>query len=407
MYLPLRIAWRYLFAKKSHNVINLISAISALGMATGTAALIVILSVYNGFDSLVRTSLGSVEPDLLILPSKGKFFSPDERKFLEIASDPAVKTACAILQDNVYLSHEGKGSIALAKGVDSLYETSSPLRERLVDGKFQFHKGDVPQAVAGAGLAWTLDLNPRFLSPLFVYYPDRQGRFSPSNPSASMRSAKVWTGGIVSVSTDVDAGLLLLPMETMRELTGETERISGLELRLNDPGDASRLRKLWSAELSPEFKILDRARQNESLYKMMRTEKAAVYLILVFVLIIIAFNIFGSLSMLIIEKKEDISTLSALGATKEMTDRIFVLEGWLISLCGMAAGLIAGCLVVWLQQHFGLVKMPGSFALTAYPVIIKAADIIITATSVAVIGYIIAFLPVLRREKSPWEACSR
>ena len=406
MRLPLFIACRYLFAKKSHNVINIISAISAVGMAVGTAALVVILSVYNGFDSLVRTSVSRIEPDILIVPDTGKVFLPAGPVFDRIAEEPAVASVSGILQENVYVSYDGRNGIARAKGVDRAYEEEAPLAPAIVDGTFELHRGTVPEAVAGAGLAWRMGFNPRFLTGIEIWFPARDRPFSLSNPAASLESIKVWPAGIFSVSNDIDNNLLILPIGSMRELLGYAEEVSALEIRTAEGTSAREVKRLirsLSEELGPGFRVLDRYRQNESLYKMMRYEKAAVFLILLFVLIIIAFNIFGSLSMLIIEKKEDIGTLRSLGATDLLIRRIFILEGWMISLLGMAAGLVLGLVLVFLQHRFGFVQMPGTFLAAAYPVVLKVPDIMITATSVAVIGYLIALLPV-RRRTDPFSA---
>ena len=399
MHLPLFIARRYLFAKKSHNVINIISAISAIGMAVGTAALIVILSVYNGFDGLVRDTLSHVEPDLLIVPDSGKVFLPDASAMDRIRWQPAVRSAEAVLQDNVYLSYDGHNGIARAKGVGPEYEADNPLTACIVDGENALHRGDVPLALVGSGLAYRMGISPRFVQGIEVWFPARDRTFSAANPAASLQSIKVWPGGLFSVNTDIDNNLIVLPLDKMRELLGYDQEVSGIEIRMRETAsraDLRRLKKELTQQLGPGVRILDRFQQNESLYKMMRYEKAAVFLILIFVLIIIGFNIFGSLSMLIIEKTGDIGTLRSMGAEDRLIRRIFVLEGWLISLLGLAAGLVTGIAVVWLQQRLGLVRMPGSFLASAYPVILKPADIAITATSVAVIGYLIALLPVLR-----------
>lgn len=401
MHLPLFIARRYLFAKKSHNVINIISAISAIGMAVGTAALVVILSVYNGFDSLVRSSLSHVEPDVLVVPDSGKVFIPEGAAFGWIQDHPSVHTVSSILQENVYLSYDGRNGIARAKGVDKVFEEENPLADCIVDGETALWYGSVPKALAGIGLAYRMGINPRFIPAIEVYFPARDRAFSAANPAASLKSVKVWPAGIFSVNTDIDNNLIVLPIDKMRELLGYTDEVSGIEIRLKEDTSAKDLRRFikdLSGQLGAGYRVLDRFRQNESLYKMMRYEKAAVYLILIFVLIIIGFNIFGSLSMLIIEKKEDIGTLRSMGAEDKLIRRIFILEGWLISLLGLAAGLVIGLAVVWVQRRFGLVGMPGNFMVSAYPVILKPLDIVITATSVAVIGYIIALLPVRRSE---------
>ena len=390
------IAKRYIFAKKSHNVINIISAISAIGMAIGTAALIIIMSVYNGFDSLIRSMMGNVEPDLLITPVSGKVFVPEGEVYDWIYDQEAVASMSCVLQEQVFINYDGKQGLAKAKGVDWIYEEETPLREHLVEGEFRLHKGDIPLAAVGASLAYELGLSPRFLAPVEVYFPARDRKISTSNPFASLESIKVWPSCTFAVNADVDSELMILPIEKMRELLEYDDEVSAIELRLTTgtgEKEAARLQEEICARLGSGFNVKDRFQQNESLYKMMKYEKAAIYMILLFVIIIIAFNIFGSLSMLIIEKKSDIETLRSLGAQDSLIRRIFVLEGWLISLIGMGAGLVVGIAFALMQQHFGFIKMPGHFTVQAYPIIISFSDILLTIAGVAVIGYIIAMLP--------------
>ena len=393
------IAGRYLFAKKSHNVINIISAISAIGMAIGTAALIIILSVYNGFDSLIRSMLSNVEPDLLITPSTGKVFVPEGETFDWLYFHPDVKNMCGVLQEQVFINYDGQQGLAKAKGVDWIYEDETPLKEHIREGEFRLHRGDVPMAAVGSGLAYSMGISPRFVSAIEIYYPSRTRKLSMANPLTSIEAVKVWPSSIFSINNDVDAELIILPIDKMRELLEYKDEVSEVEIRLVEGTSAKEIRKLQkeiSERLGPEFKVKDRFQQNESLYKMMKYEKAAIYMILIFVIIIIAFNIFGSLSMLIIEKRPDIGTLRSMGAQEGLIKRIFILEGWFISLAGMAAGLLVGTGFALLQQHFGFIKMPGHFVVQAYPVILSWSDIFLTAVGVAAIGYLIALLPVHR-----------
>lgn len=399
MHLPLFIARRYLFAKKSHNVINIISAISAVGMAIGTAALIIILSIYNGFDELVKSTLSNVEPDILITPAKGKVFIPEGEAFDRIKANPMIGEYDLILQENVFVDYDGHQGIAKAKGVDSAFEAESPLAEHITNGEFSLHKGQLPQMVVGAGLAYKMGMNPAFLASAELYFPIRDRNFSLANPAASIETVRMRPSGIFSVNQQIDDDLMIVPIEEMRKLLGYEEEVSGVEIRLSEGSTAKDIRsaiKHIQKELGPEFKVLDRFRQNPSLYKMMRYEKAAIYLILIFVIIIIALNIFGSITMLIIEKKDDIETYRSLGATDKMLRRTFTLEGWLISLLGLAAGLVVGIGFSLAQQHFGFIKMPGSFLVNAYPVILQWQDVLATIAGVALIGYIIALLPVRR-----------
>ena len=399
MHLPLFIARRYLFAKKSHNVINIISAISAVGMAIGTAALIIILSIYNGFDELVKSTLSNVEPDILITPAKGKVFVPEGEAFDRIKDNPLVGEYNLILQENVFVDYDGHQGIAKAKGVDSAFEAESPLAEHITNGEFSLHKGQLPQMVVGAGLAYKMGMNPAFLASAELYFPIRDRNFSLANPAASIETVRMRPSGIFSVNQQIDDDLMIVPIEEMRKLLGYEEEVSGVEIRLTEGSTAKDIRsaiKHIQKELGPEFKVLDRFRQNTSLYKMMRYEKAAIFLILIFVIIIIALNIFGSITMLIIEKKDDIETYRSLGATDKLLRRTFTLEGWLISLLGLAAGLVVGIGFSLAQQHFGFIKMPGSFLVNAYPVILQWQDVLATIAGVALIGYLIALLPVRR-----------
>ena len=397
MRLSVFIAKRYLFAKKSHNVINIISAISAIGMAIGTAALIIIMSVYNGFDSLIRSMMGNVEPDLMISPASGKVFVPEGETYDWIYEQQSVKNMCCVLQEQVFISYEGQQGVAVVKGVDWIYEEESPIRDHIIDGTFRLHRGDIPLAATGAGLAHSMGINPRFVSPLDIYFPSRTRKLSTANPISSIESIKVWPSSIFSINTEIDENLMIIPIEKMRELLEYDEEVSAVEIRLTEDAgqdELVRIQKEISQRLGPEFKVKDRFQQNESLYKMMKYEKAAIYMILIFIIIIISFNIFGSLSMLIIEKRADIGTLRSLGAKDRLIRNIFVLEGWMISLAGLAAGLVIGTGFSLLQQHFGFIKMPGHFIVQAYPVILSWTDILLTIAGVAVIGYVIALLPV-------------
>ena len=392
------IAGRYLFAKKSHNVINIISAISAIGMAIGTAALIIILSVYNGFDSLIRSMMSNVEPDLMITPSTGKVFVPEGEVYDWIYEQPCVLNMSCVLQEQVFISYDGKQSLAKAKGVDWVYEDESPIRDHLIEGEFKLHRGDVPLAAVGGALAYELGLSPRFLSGIEIYYPARTRKLSAANPMASVESIKVWPSCTFTLSNDIDGELMILPIEKMRELLEYDDEVSAVEIRLADGTDKKELQRLQKEitdRLGGGFEVKDRFQQNESLYKMMKYEKAAIFMILIFVIIIISFNIFGSLSMLIIEKKSDMETLRSMGAGDDLVRRIFILEGWFISLAGLAAGLLLGIGFAMLQQHLGFIKMPGHFTVQAYPIILSWTDILLTVAGVSVTGYLIAILPTI------------
>ena len=323
-------------------------------------------------------------------------YNPEGEVYDWIYEQEAVANMCCVLQEQVFINYDGKQGLAKAKGVDWVYEDESSLKEYITDGEFKLHRGDIPLAVVGSGLAYEMQINPRFLSGIEIYFPSRTRKISLANPASAIEAIKVWPAGLFSVNTDVDKELMILPIEKMQELLEYDNEVSGVEIRLTDEADTKELKRLQkeiSRQLGPDFKVKDRFQQNESLYKMMRYEKAAIYMILIFVIIIIAFNIFGSLTMLIIEKRFDIETLRSLGATDKLIKRVFVLEGWMISLAGLAGGLIVGILFSLLQQWFGFIKMPGHFVVQAYPIILSWSDVLLTAAGVASIGYLIALIP--------------
>lgn len=392
MKLPLRFAFRYLFARKQYSVINLISGIGVAGMAIGTAALVVILSVFNGFNKIVNESISDAKADIKIVPASGKVFVPDSSAFAPALADERVIRLSSVLEDQVFVSYEGRQSLARARGIDEAAIEESPLKNHLTDGKWKFVEGGRIFAVAGATLAYSIGASPRFVQPLEIWYPSRTKAVSLANPSASLRSAKASLAGVFSVSADIDARLILVPIGLMRDVLEYENEVSSIEI-WTAPGTGGAVKKDLQEQLGPSFKVLDRAQQDESLYRMIHYEKLAIYLILIFVVILIAFNVYSSLSMLTVEKEEDRGTLRALGAPDSMVRSIFLWEGWLVSLLGMAIGLVIGIIIVFLQHRFGIVPMPGNFIVSAYPVVLKASDIFWTVVGVAGIGFIMALIP--------------
>lgn len=402
MRLSLSIAFRYLFAKKSHNVINIISAISAAGMAVGAAALIIILSVYNGFDRIVEESFSDVNPDILVRPSTGKFFIPEEAPFEKVLGDKRVLNVSSVLEDNALCSYDGRQAVALVKGVDEVYEEESPVRERVIEGEWELRRIELKKASVGAGLAYRLGLSPHFRAHLELYYPDREGNIDMANPLSSVESISMRPSSVFTVNQEVDQTLVIIPIESMRQLLGFEEEISAVEIRLVEGAgkkDVNQIKTALKKSLGEGFDVLDRYEQNPSVYRMMRFEKLAIFLILAFITIIIAFNVYSSLSMLVIEKKDDIATLRSLGASDGLIHRIFIFEGWLITLLGMALGLTVGIILVALQMKTGFVKMPGNYLIPSYPAVLKLADVVITAGCVAVIGYITALIPASKTSR--------
>lgn len=385
------IALRYLFAKKSHNVINVISAISAAGMAIGTAALILILSIYNGFDRVIEANMSDLDPDILISSAVGKRFVPEGEAFDAIFENPAFSSVSEVIEEQVFIMYGSSQGLAVAKGVDSRFAEASPLAAHVVSGEFSLYKGDRPQACVGASLAREMGINPRFLERLDIYCPRTNSGSPLMGLYGSFGSVGAGVSSLFSINTEVDSRYIIVPIGLMRELLGDETGVTGIEIRTDSPVDKKTLRSLQES-LGPDFVVADRYAQRPAIYKMMRYEKLAIYLILLFVVIIVAFNIFGSLSMLRIEKTEDVATLHAMGATESFTQRIFVLEGWLVSLLGLVCGLVAGVVAALLQQHFGLVKMPGNFLIQSYPCVLEWGDVLLTVAGVALTGFLISLL---------------
>lgn len=390
MNLPFYIAKRYLFAKKSHNVINVISAISAIGLAIGTAALVLIMSIYNGFDGIIRDNLSAASADVKIVPAQGKSFIPEGPGFDWLREQQNCEIF-EVVEENVFLSYDSRQAVAKIKGVEQSYLNGSDLKKRVTEGNLSLMFGELPQCIIGAGLSYALCAHPRFSEKITVYFPKRGENISMADPMSSLRSVELFPGGVVNVDAETDKSLMIAPLSVVRELVGYEKEVSALEVK----GSLSTGK--IASHLGPDFQVLDRYSQNSDLFRVMRYEKLAIFLILIFVIILIAFNVFGSLSMLIIEKEDDMETLKAMGADDSLVRRIFVLEGWLISLSGLVSGLVIGLVLTLVQQYAGIVKMPGNFLVEAYPVVLKPLDVLLSVLGVALVGYLVAIAATASR----------
>ena len=398
MNLPLFVAKRYLFAKKSHNVINIISLISAVGIAIGTTALVVVLSVYNGFEGLVKGIYSTYEADLVIEPARGKFFTPEGEGFDAVLGDPRVESVSEVLEENVFLTYAGRQSVAVLKGVDSVYLSKPHLDESVVEGEFALKVKGVDHAVVGRGLARELGLRPHFLDALEVYYPRRDADdiLLMMNPMASLSKEILFPSGVVKGDQNVEKSHLFVSIEKARSLLDCSGEVSSLEIIIREGEDVDAVQAKFEEALGEGYMVKNRYQQNETIYKMMTYEKVAIYMILLFIIIVVSCNVFGSLTMLIIEKTDDIHTLESMGASHKLIRNIFALEGWLITFLGMICGVVLGVILCWIQQYFGVIKMPGSFIVNSYPVVVNWIDIVITVVGVSLVGFIITALPAWR-----------
>lgn len=397
MQLALSIARRYLFSKKSTRAINIISLITATAMAVGTAALIIVMSVFNGFEDLIKSLYKVFYPDVLILPAEGKFFSPDENLENILKNTPGIVSYSAVLQENVLAEHNGQQYIATVKGVDSNYlKVASDLKDYLYQGALDFGDREVAYAVMGIGVAYALGINVNQPTvPLTLYMP-RKDKKSLSDVANAFRRKDVIPGATFAVQQDFDAQLILLPLDAVFELMGDEKSISAIEIK-TQKGQEDKVRDAIAQSLAQSFTVKNRYQQNETLYKVMQTEKWVVFALLSFIMLIAAFNIIGSLSMLVLEKQKDISTLMALGASKSLIQKIFVLEGMMMSLLGAGTGMLISLIVCMVQQYIGVIKMPGeSFVIQYYPVKVMWQDFLLIFLIVFVISAAMSWIPAKR-----------
>jgi lipoprotein-releasing system permease protein len=389
------IAKRYLFSKKKTNLINIISAISAAGMAVGTMGLIIGLSCFNGFDSLIKSLFSSFDADLKITLVEGKSFCADNQLFNDIRKEKDVLFFSEVVEDNALLRYENRQVLATVKGVSDDYSKMTGLDSMITDGKFKLREEDKQFAVLGQGVAYFLSVGLNLMNPIDIYVPQK-GRKAGSSIEGAFNQGFIYPSGVFSVQQEIDTKYIIVPISFARELFEMSGKVNSVELKLREGADKQKIQEDISAKLGSRFVVKNRYQQHDYLYKTMQGEKYAIYLILILILIIASFNIVGSLTMLIIDKKEDISILQSMGADKVLIRNIFLFEGWSVSLVGAVVGTILGIAVCQAQITFGLVKLQGggSFIIDAYPIDIIPHDILLIFLSVILIGFLAAWLPV-------------
>lgn len=388
------VARRYLFSKKSHNIINIISAISLVGVMVCTMALIIVLSVFNGFDSLIKSMFSNFDPDIKITPAQGKVFDPQTDTLRQISQLSYVDCVCETLEENVLLEYDKHMQPATLKGVSEQYSRLTGIDTTIISGEFVLDNGHRQMAVLGAGLAYYLSVNVNFISSIRIYVPKRNGRIS-MNPERAFSNSYIFPSGIFAIQQEIDNRYMLVPIDFARNLLDYSTQVSALELKLKPGTDRDRARDEISAMVGGDYVVRTQYQQHEMLYKVMKSEKFAIFLILTFILIIGSFNMIGSLSMLIIDKKNDIATLNSLGFDRKGIQRIFIYEGWIISIGGAILGLLLGLLVCWLQQTYGFLKLDsmGTFVVSNYPVKIIWTDLLLALATVVVIGLVASWYP--------------
>jgi lipoprotein-releasing system permease protein len=395
MKLSLYIAKRYLFAKKSRNAINIISAVSVAGVAVGTMALIIILSVFNGLERMVSQIFNTFDPDIKITAAIGKTFIPDTARLKLLANVSGLSCYSLTIEENALLKYGSRQTIATIKGIDESYAMVSNIDSSMFEGEFRLRndKGR-PYAIPGLGIATYLGIRVSFITPLEILYPRKSGGTSISAEN-SLNQKYIFPSGIFQVEKEYDSKYVYIPIDLARELTETDKGVTTIEIKFKQNADPRAVQKNIVKIFGKGFNVQNRYEQQAIFYKVMRSERLAIFFILTLILVIASFNIIGSLTMLIIEKERDIEILKSLGADNNLIRKIFIFEGWLISIIGALSGIILGFIVCWLQQRYGLVKLNSqSLIMNSYPVVMKLKDFIIVPVTVLLIGYWAAWYPV-------------
>lgn len=397
---PFFIARRYLFSKKKTHAINVISLISVIGVAVATTALVVVMSVFNGFQDLVASFFTNFDPQIKVVPVMGKTAPANDPVLTKIRRLPQVEVATETLQDMAMAVYNGHQAMVTIKGVDDNFADLTHITEILYgDGHFELHTANLDFGTPGIRLSAQLGTGARWDNYLRVYAPRRQGQLDLSNPQDGFVVDSLLSSGVVFAvnQSKYDKNYILTSLSFARRLFDEPGKITALELRLKPGSDFDAVKSKMKDIAGDKYKVLDRYEQQQDTFKIMNIEKLMAYLFLTFILVVACFNIIGSLSMLIIDKKDDVVTLRNLGATDHDITRIFMLEGRLITIKGAILGIAIGLLLCLLQQQFGFVRMgnaDGTFIINAYPVSVHYTDVLIIFVTVIVAGWLAVWYPV-------------
>lgn len=414
MNLSLHIARRYLFAKKSHNAINVISMISVFGIALATAALVCVLSVFNGFTGVVSQTFSSFDPELQITPASGKVFDPNSPQMEEVKKIAEIAFISESLEENALLKNGDRQEPIILKGVSKKFENLADIDKLIIDGRFllredtsgaveasgadSLQEWHIDNGVVGAGLAMFLGVRANFVNPVEVYVPKRNVRVNPANPSTAFDRSDVFISGVFALNqAKYDDQMMIVSIDLARELLRYETEVSSIDIKLKDAAEVDRVQAKIKSVLGENYLVKNRFEQQEDLFRMVSIEKWVTFLILAIILVIAVFNIVGSLTILIIEKNEDIRILKNLGADNKLILKVFLFEGGLITFVGTIAGIILGLIICLLQQYFGLLQLgstPGTFVMDAYPVVVELLDVLLIFVTVSMIGLLAVTYPV-------------
>ena len=400
MNFPFYIARRYLFSKKSTHVINLISGISAVGVAVATMALVVTLSVFNGFHDLVASFLTAFDPQIEVVPAQGKTAPADDPVLQRIRTLPEVDVATECVEDQALAVYDGKQAMVTVKGVDDNFNQLTHINDIVYgDGEFSLHAANLEYGTVGIRLADKLGMSASWDGFMNIYAPRREGQLDMMNPTEGFVEDSLISPGVVFMVRNgkYDGNYILTSIGFARRLFDRQGMLSQLEIRLKPGSDLDAVKAEMKEIVGKKYRVMDRMEQQADTFKIMKIEKFIAYIFLTFILAVACFNIIGSLSMLIIDKKNDVVTLRNMGATDKQITRIFLFEGRMISVIGAVAGILIGLLLCWLQQEYGLVALgrsSGSFVVDAYPVSVHPEDIAIVFLTVIAVGFVSVWYPV-------------
>ncbi len=395
MNFPLLVARRYLFAKRSTNAINIITGISVLGVAIGTAALILVLSVFNGFEDLLSGLFGYFNPEVKVVPAKGKTFVPDSAQLVQLRGLPGVWRVSESIEETAMFQQGDAVYFGVMKGVDSLFAKVTGLDSTVVEGSYRLQEEDRNCAVIGVELASKLGVNVHNpIAFLRVFMPTDQSEGALSNP---YKARLLYPAGVFAIQQEYDNQYILSNIEFVRELLEAPDgAVSALEIKCASGANMREVKKRVQALMGPDFTVKDRYEQNEAFFKVMQLEKWMGYAITSLMLILMAFNTIGALWMIVLDKQKDISTLKSLGATDGLVRRIFLLEGLLLTLLGMGIGMVLAVILYFIQKYYGLITIPEGFLVNTYPIAMRPSDFIPVTVTVLGIGLLAALAPARR-----------
>ena len=392
------IALRYLFSKKSHNAINVVSLVSVAGIAIASMALVCTLSVYNGFNDLIGSLFSAFDPDIKVALVKGKTFTLSSEFEKELREMEGIELISPVIEGNALVKYNDRQVAAIVKGVSDNYEQATKIDDIIFDGTFALKDEIVDYANFGLGLASSLGIKAGFVYPLEIYVPRRNATVNLLNPTASFSIESAYIGAVFATNQQVyDDHYMIVSIDLTRRLFSYENEISALEVKLKEGVNVKKIQKKIEALFGGEYIVKDRYMQQETSFRMMKIEKWLTYLMLSFILMIAIFNVVGSLSMLIIEKEADAATLRSMGASRRLIASIFMLEGWMISFVGAVLGIVNGIILCYAQIWFGLIKLSastGTFVVDAYPVRVNFTDLCFILATVLAFGWFSAWYPV-------------